>query len=185
MGISIPSDSRLGRSVLLFAVRFLRPGCLCGTRLLPACAEPSECALLACTACPEPSRRERSERAPSPSTSLGSGVGTPVEFTGLLKPEVNSAEWSHACPFPHESLIALALSAANVTHSPLLFANRGYTELAMVPSLCKQRATLLSNRGKIRVVQPLRHRLSLQPNRHTNLQSRLANSLKIQGGVCF
>ncbi len=166
MGISSPSDSRLGRSAPLRAVRFLHPGCLCGTRLLPACAEQSEC-------------------APSPSTSLGSGVGTPVESAGLLKPEVNSAEWSHACPFPHESPIALALSAANVTHSPLLFANRGYPELAMVPSLCKQRATLLSNRGKIRVVQPLRHRSTPRSNRHTDLQSRRAKSLKIQGGACF
>jgi hypothetical protein len=160
MGISIPIDSRLGRSAPLRAARLLHPGCLSGARFLPAC-----------TAClrfqesgglhrssgehgrnarrnrhpdtgPEPSRREQSECAPSPSTSLG----------------VNSAEWSHACPFPHESPIALALSAANVAHSPLLFANRGYPELAMAPSLCKQRATLLSNRGKIRVVQPLRHR---------------------------
>jgi hypothetical protein len=63
---------------------------------------------------------------------------------------MNSAEGSVARPFRHESQIP--------THSPLLLANRGSAELEMVPSPCKQRVTLLSNRGEIRVVPPLRHR---------------------------
>ena len=54
----------------------------------------------------------------------------------------------HARSFPRKSPIT--------THSSLLFANRGYAELEMVPSRCKQRATTLSNRGEMRVVEPLR-----------------------------
>jgi hypothetical protein len=52
------------------------------------------------------------------------------------------------------------------THSPSLLANRGSAELEILPSPCKQRATLLSNRGKIPVVQPLRH-----PSRTTHPSS--------------
>ena len=86
------------------------------------------------------------------------------------------------CPFRHESLIL-----------PLLFANRGYAELEIALSHWKKGATTLPNRGEIQVVEAQRSfefpsgdkGLKLIANRHTGLQSRRANSLKIQGGVCF
>ncbi len=64
----------------------------------------------------------------------------------------------HARSFPRKSPIT--------THSSLLFANRGSAELAIVPSPCKQRATTLSNRGEMRVVEPLR-----RPSRTTQSPS--------------
>ncbi len=64
-------------------------------------------------------------------------------------------ERSHVCPFRHQSQIL-----------PLLLANRGYAELEILPTPCKQRATLLSNRGKTRVVEPPR-----RPSRTTHPSS--------------
>jgi hypothetical protein len=128
----------------------------------------------ACTACPEGSRRERSECALSPSTALrinsAEGPALPA-LSGVEGRETKGRfpKGSLACPFPHESPI--------LTRSPLLIANRGYAELEIVLSPCKQRTTALSNRGGMRVVQPLRHRSrtthpalpKLNANRNTNL----------------
>jgi hypothetical protein len=98
--------------------------------------------------------------APSPSTEFTSrfrspadSTGVPANMAGMLgetaipTPDLPEAKGSVACPFRHQPLIT--------NHSPFLFANRGYGELEIVPSPCKQRATLLSNRGRIPVVQPL------------------------------
>ena len=93
-------------------------------------------ALLACTACPERSRRERSERACAEESEC-----VPV-----------------AWPLGHKLPI--------INRFPLLLANRGYAELEILPSPCKQRATILSNRGKTRVVEPPR-----RPSRTTHPSS--------------
>jgi hypothetical protein len=160
--MSTASDSDLGRSARLRAVRRLPA--------LPACTERSERALLALR------RIKRS----AVEGSLSKGPALPA-LSGV---EGSLLKGSVACPFPHESPIP--------SHSPLLFANRGSAELAMVPSHCKQRATTPSNRGEMRVVEPPRHEPLPTPhpllpiaNRHTDRQSRRANSLKTQGGVCF
>jgi hypothetical protein len=80
----------------------------------------------------------------SPSTALRSGVGTPVGSTGLLKPEINSAEEA-------------ALSLLKRPGLPKLNANRGMKLLAIALTHWKQRTATLSNRGEMRVVQPVRH----------------------------
>jgi hypothetical protein len=66
--------------------------------------------------------------------------------TGIPTPDLSEVE-GVACRFRQSRI---------TDHSPLLSANRGYAELEMVPTPCKQRAITLSNRGEIRVVQALR-----------------------------
>jgi hypothetical protein len=92
--------------------------------------------LLAGTACPEPSRRERRERA------CAACPACPEPTRG--KPSRRE----------HSECVS---SPSTEFHSPLLLANRGFAELEILPSPCKQRATTPSNRGEIRVVEPLRH----------------------------
>jgi hypothetical protein len=103
-------------------------------------------AALALLPCPEPACRQAGE-------AEGSGCeGSAVEelaLPALSEAEGRKPKGSHACPFRYESRIC--------NHSPLLLANRGYAELEMVPSPCKQRTTTRSNRGEMRVLLPARH----------------------------
>jgi hypothetical protein len=123
-----------------------------------------------------PHPRELAPLVPSHSIALRSGVWTPVEFrrrcpecpgkpasTGLLKPEINSAGGSVACAF-RESRIR--------RQSLLLFANRGYAGLEVVPTPCKQRATILSNRGEMRVVHPRRLPIAECPSAESAVRAR-------------
>jgi hypothetical protein len=107
--------------------------------------------------------------------------------TGIPTPDRSNAEGSlpkgsRAWPFPHESPIP--------SHSPLLFANRGTAELEIVPSPCKQTATILSNRGEMRVVQappdeppPTTHPLLPIANRNTNLLAKALTHWKQRTGT--
>jgi hypothetical protein len=109
-------------------------------------------ALLACAACPEPSRREHSECVSSPSTEFHS----PLLFANRGNAELEIV-LSH-CKQRTTSLSnrgemrvveALRREPRTPNSSPCLFANRNMPELAIVLSHCKQRAATLSNRYKI------------------------------------
>ena len=109
--------------------------------------EPKGPALLACTACPEESRRERSRRACPACPERTRGKRSRRE-----RSERACAEQSECVPVAWP----LGHKLPIINRFPLLLPNRGYAELEILPSPCKQRATLLSNRGKTRVVKPLR-----------------------------
>ena len=114
---------------------------------------------------------ERSERALSPleepalRETKGSGAeveppcGRERSKSRRACPERSRRTKSRAQPRePNGPVPFTSADRTECVHPPLLLANRGSAELEMVPSPCKQRATLLSNRGKIRMVQPFRHR---------------------------